>query len=303
MAWLQLSRSKYYDWCERYGKANEHNALVPRDYWLSDFERDKIIEFYEQNPLNGYRRLTFMMLDQNIVYVSPTTVYNVLREAGLIDTKKTKASKKGSGFQQPVAAHLHWHIDVSYINVGGTFYYLCSVLDGYSRYLVHWDLKPSMTEAEVELILERAREKFPGHSPRVISDNGPVFIAKDFKEYIRLCGMTHVRTAPFYPQSNGKIERWHGALKKECIRRAEPSNYNEACEAVRVFVDDYNNVRLHSALGYIAPKDQIEGRAQEIFEARDRKLAAARETRRVSRMNAAAVNASPEQLNAVRGII
>ncbi len=100
-------------------------------------------------------------------------------------------------------------MDISYVNLAGTFYYLCSVLDGYSRYLVHWELRESMKEAEVEIILERARERFPQARPRIISDNGPQFIARDFKEFIRICGMTHVRTSPFYPQSNGKIERGH----------------------------------------------------------------------------------------------
>jgi putative transposase len=82
-----------------------------------------------------------------------------------------------------------------------------SILDGYSRFLVHWDLRESMTEADIEIILERAKERYPGVKPRVISDNGPQFIARDFKEFIRISGMTHVRTSPYYPQSNGKIER------------------------------------------------------------------------------------------------
>ena len=88
-------------------------------------------------------------------------------------------------------------MDVSYINVSGTFYYLCSVLDGCSRYVVHWDLRESMTEADVEIILERAKEKYPEARPRIISDNGPQFIARDFKEFIRISGMTHVRTSPY----------------------------------------------------------------------------------------------------------
>jgi len=83
----------------------------------------------------------------------------------------------------------------------------CSILDGYSRFLVHWDLRESMTEADIEIILERAKERYPGVKPRIISDNGPQFIAKDFKEFIRISGMTHVRTSPYYPQSSGKIER------------------------------------------------------------------------------------------------
>jgi transposase InsO family protein len=117
----------------------------------------------------------------------------------------SKPSKKSAGFEQPLAAHQHWHIDVSYINISGTFYYLCSILDGYSRYIVNWDLRESMTEADIEIILERAKELHPEVKPRIISDNGPQFIAKDFKEFIWVSGMTHVRTSPYYAQSNGKI--------------------------------------------------------------------------------------------------
>ena len=84
---------------------------------------------------------------------------------------------------------------------------MCSILDGYSLYIVHWEIREKMREADMEIILQRAKEKFPDNSPRIISDNGPQFIAKDFKEFIRVMGMSHVRTSPYYPQSNGKIER------------------------------------------------------------------------------------------------
>ena len=78
-------------------------------------------------------------------------------------------------------------------------------MDGFSRYIINWDIREQMTERDIEVILEQAREKFPDQTPRIISDNGPQFIARDFKEYIRICGMTHVRTSPYYPQSNGKM--------------------------------------------------------------------------------------------------
>jgi transposase InsO family protein len=96
------------------------------------------------------------------------------------------------------------------------------------RFLVHWDLRESMREADVEVILERAKEKYPEAKPRIISDNGPQFIARDFKEFIRISGMTHVRTSPSYPQSNGKLERWHESLKSECIRPRTPLSLQDA---------------------------------------------------------------------------
>src|SRR5437899_2782267 len=136
-----------------------------------------------------------------------------------------------------------------------------------------------MEEIDVETIIQLAREKFPGQTPRIISDNGPQFIAKDFKEFIRLCGMTHVKTSPYYPQSNGKIERWHKTLKGDCIRVKVPLSPDDARRIVADYVAYYNNVRLHSAIGYVAPKDRLEGRHHQIGAERDRKLALARQRR------------------------
>ena len=134
---IGIARSKYYDWKHRYGKVNEHNARIPRDFWLTDFERQAIIKYYHDNPLEGYRRLCYMMIDADIAAVSPSSVYRVLSNVGLLNRWNRKKSKKGTGFVQPLKAHEHWHIDISYINICGTFYYLCSILDGFSRYIVH----------------------------------------------------------------------------------------------------------------------------------------------------------------------
>ena len=281
--WLGIRASKFYDWRQRYGRVNEHNGWIPRDFWLERWEKEAIIGFHLKNPLEGYRRLTFMMLDAEVVAVSPASVWRVLQQAGLLSRWKGKASRKGTGFEQPLQPHQHWHIDVSYINLSGTFYYLCSVLDGYSRSIVHWELRESMREAEIEMILERAKEKYPEAKPRIISDNGPQFIARDFKEFIRISGMTHVRTSPFYPQSNGKLERWHKSLKSECIRRLTPLSVEDARRLIQSYVDRYNTVRLHSAIGYVTPQDMLAGRQAEIHAARDRKLEEARRQRQLRR--------------------
>ena len=280
---LSIGRSKYYDWRQRYGKVNEHNAWIPRDHWLNELEKEAIIAYYRNHRDDGYRRLTYMMMDEDVVAVSPSSVYRVLKNAGLLRRWNRATSKKGTGFQQPLRPHEHWHTDISYINISGTFYYLCSVLDGYSRYLIHWEIRESMSAADVEIVLQRAREKYLDAHPRIISDNGPQFIAKDFKEFIRHSGMTHVRTSPYYPQSNGKLERWHGTIKHECIRPGTPLHLEDARRIVADFVERYNDIRLHSAIGYIAPKDKLEGRAKTILAERDRKLIAARETRKARR--------------------
>lgn len=281
--WINLSRSKYQNWKNRYGAENQHNARVPRDFWIEDWEREAIIQFHDNHPLEGYRRLTFMMLDRDIVAVSPATVYRVLKKAERIERWNRKPSLKGKGFIQPLKAHEHWHIDIAYINIAATFYYLCSILDGYSRYIVHWEIREAMTEADVEIIIQRARERFPDCGPRIISDNGPQFIAREFKEFIRIAGMTHVKTSPYYPQSNGKIERWHKTIKSECVRPETPVSLEDARKVVGRYVHHYNSVRLHSAICFVTPEDMLAGKDQKIFADRDRKLEAARAARRSRR--------------------
>lgn len=283
VAWIGISRSKFYNWRERYGKLNEHNALVPRDHWLEAWEKRAIISFYAEHMTDGYRRITFMMLDLDIVAVSPSSTYRVLSQAGLLKRFNPGKSCKGKGFEQPLVPHEHWHVDISYINIRGTFFFLCDIIDGASRFIVHWDIREQMTEADVEIILQKAHELYPEATPRIISDNGPQFIAKDFKEFIRIRGMTHVRTSPYYPQSNGKIERFHQTLKGECIRQKTPLSLDGAKRVVTEYIDYYNNQRLHSAIGYIAPKDKLLGRSNQIHRERDRKLEAARELRKLKR--------------------
>jgi transposase InsO family protein len=281
--WLGVGTSKFYTWQQRYGKVNEHNGRIPRDFWLADAEKQAIVAFHDQHPLEGYRRLTFMMLDADVAAVSPSSVYRVLKNAGRLDRNRFSPSKKGTGFEQPLRPHQHWHVDMAYVNVAGTFYFLCTLLDGYSRAIVHWELREKMEETDVEIVAQRALEKYPGERPRIISDNGPQFIARDFKEFIRQAGLTHVRTSPYYPQSNGKLERYHRTVKGTCLRPGSFADAGEVRRALVKFVEHYNAVRLHSALGYITPADKLAGREQEIHDARDAKLEAGRERRRLAR--------------------
>jgi putative transposase len=283
LLWMGVSIGRFKDWEKRYGKMNQHNGLIPRYFWIEEWEKQAVIRYYNDHQYDGYRRLTYMMIDDDIVAMSPSSVYRILKQAGLLEKWQKKLSKKGEGFKHPLKAHEHWHIDISYINICGTFYYLCAILDGYSRFIVHWEIREHMREADVEIIMQRAKEIYPLAKPRIISDNGPQFIAKDFKEFIRISGMSHVRTSPGYPQSNGKLERWYQTLKNESIRQKCPLSLEDARRIVFDFVEYYNKVRLHSALGYITPWDKLLGREDEIFKQRQKKLALARQ-RRINNM-------------------
>lgn len=271
-----LARGRFYDWRRRRGAPNRHNAPIPKDGWLLEWEKAAILDFHDQHPGEGYRRLTWMMVDEDVVAVSPASVWRVLKNNGLFDKWNRAESKKGKGFTQPLKPHDHWHSDISYLNIAGTFYYFFGLIDGASRYLLHWEIRESMKETDLEIVIERAKALYPKARPRIISDNGPQYISSEFREFIRVSGMTHVRTSPYYPQSNGKIERFHKSLKSECIRPRTPVSLEDARRLVAEFVAHYNNARLHGAIGYVAPVAILEGRAEAIRAERQRKLEAAR---------------------------
>jgi putative transposase len=281
---LGLRRNKFLSWASRYGKENFHNGKIHRDFWLEDWEKVAIAQYYQHHGTEGYRAVAYRMMDENIVAVAPSTVYRVLKALGVFERwNRPSESKKGTGFKQPLHPHEHWHVDISYLNICGTFYYFMAVLDGCSRYILHWDIRESMKEQDVELVIQRARELFPNVRPRVITDNGPQFVARDFKEFIRVSGMSHVRTSPYYPQANGKFERFNRTIKSECIRPGSPLSLEDARRLVSGYIKSYNCERLHSALGFITPYDRLTGQHEQIFKARDLKLETARARRKAAR--------------------
>mgnify|MGYP006295122477 CR=1 FL=1 len=278
---IGLQTSKYYEWKKRFGMPNQHNGKIPRDFWLESWEKKAIVDFKRKHPGKGYKRLTYMMMDRDIVAVSPSTTYRYLRMAGLTSNWNKRTSKtKKKGFTQPLKPHDHWHIDISYINFRGTFLFLICVLDGYSRFIVHHGLRVNMQEYDVELILQEALEKYPHAKPRIISDNGPQFISKEFKSFIKLNGLKHARTSVNHPQSNGKLEAFHGNIKTECIRVESFIDLEDARAKVAEYIQKYNYERLHSGIGFVTPFDMLTGRAEKIFKERDEKLAKARQRRK-----------------------
>jgi hypothetical protein len=156
-------------------------------------------------------------------------------------------------------------------------------------------LGPPLVRSEVETIIRRARQRVPGERPRIISDNGPQFI-KDFEQLIRICEITYERISPYYLQSNGKFERWHKTLEGECIRVKSPRGLEDARRLVTEFVAHYNELRLHSAIGYVDPADKLAGRDRAILAERDRKLDAARQGRKAARGESAGGLISAESL-------
>jgi transposase InsO family protein len=279
---LGIYSGRYYDWRRRRGFGNRHNGASHRRTWIPEDIRKKVVAFYLSHPEDGYRRCAYMMLDADIAAVCPATVFNILKAADVLRPKHAVASsRRGKGFEQPEWPHRDWHTDITYITVGGRYYFLITVIDGFSRYIIHSELRESMTGFDCNIVISKAIEKFPeavGKSVKVISDNGKQYIGREFRCMLGAFGMSHVTTSPYYPQSNGKIERWHKTLKID-IREKHLADPAHAQRIVDAFVRHYNEVRLHSAIGYVTPKDMLEGRQKEIHDARDRKLDEARRAR------------------------
>jgi len=279
LTWLELSTGKYYDWQRRQYMANHHNGIIPKSHWILPCEREAIISYRYQHMEEGYRRLSYMMLDEDIVAVSPSTVYRILKDAGLLATRWRYEKTRGSGFHQPTRPHQHWHLDITYINFRGTFVYLASLIDGYTRYAVHYELKTSMDALDIEIMMDRARLKYPEANPILITDNGPHFIAKELKIYLNDMGITHRKTRYYYPQSNGKVERFYQTCKNEFVRRSSFLSLDDLQKQLAIYIENYNNKRLHSSLGYITPLNMLMGLQEQIFKERRQKLERARQER------------------------
>lgn len=269
---IGLARRKFFDWKNSYGREWKAGFNLPRGHWVQEWEKEAVVDFYTKHDLDGYRRCAYMMMDEDIVYIAPSTVYSILKNHGVMRTRTVKRSKKGTGFEQPLKAHEHWHSDITNVTVGDTVYFLISIIDGYSRSVIEWDLRESMKSQDVGIVFQKAKERYPDAAPRCISDNGKQYKCREFRDFVTSNGYTHVTTSPYYPQSNGKQERFHGTLKTECVRVKCPLTKVDAKNVIGDYIEYYNNERLHSAIGYVAPHDKLNGREKVIWNHRDSRL-------------------------------
>ena len=279
LVYIGISRRRFYDWKQAHGEPRKYSDNFIRTNMITNQEKEAIIDFYLCHPSDGYRRCAYMMIDQDIAYVQPSSVYRVLSKAGVMRNRKAKESKKGTGFVQPLKAHEQWHSDITNITAGDTVYYLISILDGYSRSIIAWELRESMKVQDVNIVFQKSKELYPEARPRCISDNGSQYKCKEFSQFITRNEYSHTSTSPYYPQSNGKQERFHGSLKKECIRVNCPLSMADAKRLIGEYIEYYNTQRLHSSIYYIAPHDRLNGLTQQILDKRDQKLKLAKQKR------------------------
>jgi transposase InsO family protein len=278
---LSLNRATYYNWLDRResGQLTDIKPIAKNPDRLLDWEKEAIRDYYLLHQENGYRRLTYMMIDQNVVYVSPSTVYRYLKSQGLL---MHWAEQKSIGLrpEDPKAANEKWHTDLMILNIDGENYYYQGIMDAYSRYIIAWDIYSEGTAFNTSLVLQEAFDKSPEDIyPVIIADNGPEFIGREFRQVISHNNAIRVKIRPYHPQSNGIEERFHRTLRNECISRYE--NLIDAKRKVGMWIEYYNNQRLHSSLKYMPPAIWHNGNPEVLYKERKHKLEDARQERRL----------------------
>lgn len=276
---LGLSKGRYHEWrkrAEEEGRLADRSTAVLSCGALLLEEKQAIIGYALAHPKDGYRRLTWQMIDADIAYVSPSSVYRVLSDADLLYRWK-RSTHSGQAPPKPTRPHERWHTDLMYLRIADSWYFLVSVIDAYSRYVVHWDLLSSMTAAEVRLVIQEALER-TGAQPAIVSDNGSQFTAADFKHLVRQFELEHIRIRTYHPESNGVIERFHRSTR-EALAESDLLNLSRAREVIDQWVAHYNHSRLHAGLNYLPPVVYYEGDPQQQLRERSAKLARGREHR------------------------
>ena len=258
LARLGLARSTYRAWVARAAAA----ALADRppgapglDAVLPE-ETTAVRRYALAHPRDGYRRLAWQMVDADVAYVSPSSVYRILREADLLSRWK-RGGRAGEKPAPPTRVHERWHTDLMYLRVGDGWYFLVTVLDAYSRYVVHWELLATMTAADVRYVLQHALERTGAH-PRLVTDNGTQFTAAEFKDLVRRFSVEHIRIRAYHPESNGLVERFHRSTR-EALGDEAFRTFERARALLGEWVRHYNEARLHAGLGYLPPAEYYRG--------------------------------------------
>ena len=274
---LGIARSTYYAWRKRVASEGDSglvhgNRGAPAWNRLLDSERDHVLGQAKKFPQLTCRELAVRITDSGKFYISESSVYRILKAAGLIKPHVVEQKAAKEYHTKPKRVNEQWQSDITYIKIiGWGFYFLISVLDDVSRYILAWMLSEDMTGESISDVVEMARS-FAGigeedKMPNLLSDNGSGYVGAAFNDYLDFWGIRHIYAAPYHPQTNGKIERYHLTLKinGSLLVFTTPDEFVRFME---VFVDYYNNERVHEALGNVTPADVYFGRREAILEAR-----------------------------------
>jgi len=265
---LGIPKSSYYRW--RRGQPDSGKRRRPWNRITPD-EEDRILVIGRESPELSSRQLSAWITDNEGFAVSESTVYRILRRAGLVKRQETQLMAAKEYHTKTTRPHQMWATDASYFRVvGWGYYYLVTVMDDYSRFILAWKLQKDMSaNSLIEVVQEAVDATGMTEVPvedrtRLLSDNGSGYVSRTFREYLRLVGIGHILAAPYHPQTNGKVERYQQSLKRE-VNQLPYELPSQLEQAIADFVDYYNYRRYHKALGNVTPADVLYGRKEEIL--------------------------------------
>jgi len=271
LAALGIPRSTYYRW--RRGQPNSGNRKRPWNR-ITPEEEDKILTVAQEYTELSSRQLSAWITDNEGFAVSESTIYRILSREGLVKRQETQLAAAKEYHNKTTRLHQMWATDASYFRViGWGYYYLVTVMDDYSRFILAWKLQKDMSANSLIEVVQGAVDAtgmtdVPVEDrTRLLSDNGAGYVSRTFRDYLRLVGIGHILAAPYHPQTNGKVERYQRSLKREVnqLPYELPSHLERA---IANFVDYYNYRRYHKALGNVTPADVLYGRREAILKRR-----------------------------------
>jgi transposase InsO family protein len=279
---LGVQPSSYYRWMREAVQAQPKPQTVrPQGAAPTPEEEADVRGYALKHPALGYKRLTWQMLDADVAALRPHQVYQLLGKLDLIVRRPREAADALKRPAPPTRPDEVWHIDLMYVSLSGQWYYLVDVVDGYSRFLVHWSLNTTMLAETVTITVQQALDRLvpkPKEPPRIVHDHGSQFVSAEWRSLIQSTGLADIKTRVAHPQSNGVVERLHRTHREEAALDQD-MGYHQALERFTKWSDYYNNARPHSALQYLCPRDYYRGDPGLRIAQRQDKLAAAKADR------------------------
>ena len=277
-----MPRSTFYNWYRRYqedgfdGLADKKPG--PRQFWnqIPESVREQVVELALAYSEKSSRQLAWQFTDEAEYFISESSVYRILKGYDLVQSPAFLMVPVREKFENPTSkVNELWQTDFTYFKViDWGWYYLSTVLDDYSRYILAWKLSPSMAATDVEETLKMALEKAGleevrvRHRPRLLSDNGPAYLSKELAQFLKRKHMEHIRGAPYHPMTQGKIERYHRFMKN-VVKLLNYYSPSELGQSIAKFVEYYNNQRYHEAIDNLTPADVYHGRSEEVLSKRE----------------------------------
>lgn len=286
LAHLGLPSATYYRWqARREEDCLADQVVVPRRQALFPTleEVAAMCDFALAHPKMGYKRLAWQMVDEDVAYLRPYQVYGILKEHDLLCRRGAPNSDALKRPPEPDHPDQVWHIDLMYMYIPPRWYYLVDILDGYSRFLVHWSLNLTMLADTVTLTVQEALDRLPERrpgEPKLVHDHGGQFLSAEWRAFIAGAGVTDIKTRVAHPESNGRLERLHRTHREEGLTEEALDTYYRALDAMASWSDYYNYQRPHSALKYLCPVDYYRGDPEARLAERERKLVQAAEARK-----------------------